>query len=214
MKHRVRIRFRKEGDLRLISHRDLMRLFERMLRRAGLQLAMSEGFHPKPKFQVAAALSLGIAGANEVAEFELAEPLSASELSARLTAAAPAGLEVQDVQLLPEGTKKLRVEQMTYELPLTDAQVQPVSDAVAALLQQDAVLVPRRKDGRELNVLENLETLEVEDNRLRMRLRVSAQAAAGPAELLAALADSAGMPSWHTPGALTSITRTAVEIAG
>jgi len=214
MKHRVRIRFRKEGDLRLISHRDLMRLFERMLRRADLQLAMSEGFHPKPKFQVAAALSLGIAGANEVAEFELAEPLTANELTTRLTAAAPAGLEIEEVQLMPGGSKKLRVEQMTYELPLTDAQLQPVTQAVATLLEQESVMIPRRKDGRELNVLENLEALEVDNNRLLMRLRVSAQAAAGPAELLAALAADAGMPYWREPGVLTSITRTAVEVAG
>jgi len=214
MRQRVRIRFRKEGDLRLISHRDLMRLFERMLRRARLQLAMSEGFHPKPKFRVAAALSLGIAGLNEVAEFELAEPLSVEELTARLTRTAPAGLQVDEVLLMDEGSQKLRVEKMTYETPLAAGQAARVQQAIAAVLAQESVLVPRRKDGRELDILANLETLEANDHRLLMRLRVSAEAAAGPAEILAALADAAGMPSWHEPGALTQITRTAVEVAG
>jgi len=46
---KFRIRFRKVGDLRLLSHHDLMRTFERMLRRAGLPFRSTEGFHPKPR---------------------------------------------------------------------------------------------------------------------------------------------------------------------
>ena len=49
VRQRVRIRFRKQGDLRLIGHRDLVRCLERLFRRAGLPLGMSEGFHPKPR---------------------------------------------------------------------------------------------------------------------------------------------------------------------
>ena len=62
IRQRVRIRFRKSGDLRLIGHRDLVRAWERAFRRAALPLGMSEGFHPKPRMSIPAALGLGIEG--------------------------------------------------------------------------------------------------------------------------------------------------------
>ena len=91
VRQRVRIRFCKQGDLRLIGHRDLMRCLERLFRRAGLALGMSEGFHPKPRMTFPSALAVGIEGIDEVMEFELAEPLAAAELLRRLAAAGPAG---------------------------------------------------------------------------------------------------------------------------
>ena len=60
--HRIRIRFTKKGDLRLLSHRDLVRAFERLFRRVGVELAMSQGFHPRPLMTFPDALALGIAG--------------------------------------------------------------------------------------------------------------------------------------------------------
>src|SRR5205807_828835 len=49
VRDKVRIRFRKHGALRLVSHHDLMRCFERMLRRAALPFHSTEGFNPKPR---------------------------------------------------------------------------------------------------------------------------------------------------------------------
>ena len=72
-RQRVRIHFAKQGDLRLISHRDLMRTWERLFRRAGVALAMTEGFHPKPKMMFPSALAVGIEGLDEVLEIELPE---------------------------------------------------------------------------------------------------------------------------------------------
>ncbi|HBO42708.1 MAG TPA: hypothetical protein DD670_01970 [Planctomycetaceae bacterium] len=62
VRQRVRIRFSKQGDLRLIGHRDLVRVMERLFRRAELPLGMSQGFHPKPRMSFPTALALGIGG--------------------------------------------------------------------------------------------------------------------------------------------------------
>src|SRR5439155_20976241 len=67
---KVRLRFRKGGDLRLVSHHDLMRCFERMLRRAGLPYRSTAGFNPKPRLVFASALPLGVVGCEEVVELE------------------------------------------------------------------------------------------------------------------------------------------------
>src|SRR5258708_18988302 len=68
---KVRIRFRKDDDLRLLSHHDLMRAFQRMLRRASLPVQHSQGFHPQPRLIFALSLPLGVIGCEEVVELEL-----------------------------------------------------------------------------------------------------------------------------------------------
>ena len=83
------MRFCKQGDLRLIGHRDLMRCLERVFRRAGLPLAMSQGFHPKPRMTFPLALAVGIEGIDEVMELELAESYTAEEVLGRLSPHAP-----------------------------------------------------------------------------------------------------------------------------
>ncbi|HMP04496.1 MAG TPA: TIGR03936 family radical SAM-associated protein [Gemmatales bacterium] len=98
---KIRLRFRKDGDLRFVSHHDLMRLMERLLRRAAMPLRTSEGFHPKPRIVFAHALALGIEGWDEVVEIELQQHLSPSEVLARLNAAAPTPLVFHDARTVP-----------------------------------------------------------------------------------------------------------------
>src|SRR2546423_14769776 len=95
---KVRIRFRKSGDLRLISHHDLMRCFERMLRRAAIPYHSTSGFNPKPRLVFAMPLALGICGTDEIAELELDEPVPAEDVLQRLAEQAPPGLEILSVQ--------------------------------------------------------------------------------------------------------------------
>ena len=100
---KVRLRFAKRGDLRLISHHDLMRCVERMLRRAQIPMATSQGFNPRPKVVFTLALALGIEGHREVVELDLAEPLSPEEVLSRLRAASPRGLDWLEAEAVPPG---------------------------------------------------------------------------------------------------------------
>ena len=84
VRDKVRIRFRKDHDLRLLSHHDLMRTFERMLRRAALPIRRTQGFHPHPRLIFALSLPLGVVGCAEVVELELDEVLAVEEIRARL----------------------------------------------------------------------------------------------------------------------------------
>ncbi len=83
---RLRLIFGKLGDMRLVGHLDLMRLFDRAIRRAALPIAFSGGFHPAPRIMAANALSLGYTSNGEIIEFELREHLDPSEFQRRLTA--------------------------------------------------------------------------------------------------------------------------------
>src|SRR5947209_15385925 len=105
VRDKLRIRFRKHRDLRLISHHDLMRCFERMLRRAALPFHATEGFNPKPRMAFALSLALGIVGCEEVLELELDAWLSPEEIHERLTRQAPAGLEILSVRRIERKRK-------------------------------------------------------------------------------------------------------------
>ena len=72
---RLRVWFGKQGDMALVSHLDLMRLFDRVMRRAGLPIAFTGGFHPNPRISLASALALGATSSGEIVDFELTQPV-------------------------------------------------------------------------------------------------------------------------------------------
>src|SRR5262245_10183491 len=98
---KVRLRFKKDGPLRWLSHHDLLRTFERMLRRSGLPVRQTQGFSPHPRIVFALSLPVGVVGRAEVAELELNEVLPPQEVHDRLSAQCPAGLAILDVERVP-----------------------------------------------------------------------------------------------------------------
>ncbi len=117
VRYRYRLRFRKIDSLRLVSHHDLMHVFERMVRRADLPLAHTQGFHPQPRIVFALSLALGIAGSNEVLDLELTQSLDPADLHDRLAAQAPPGLTFLSARRL-EGKSSSLVRRAFYRLPL------------------------------------------------------------------------------------------------
>jgi radical SAM-linked protein len=187
LKHRYRLRFRKAGDLRLVSHIDLLHVFERMLRRAALPFASTQGFHPKPCLVFAHALALGVAGLNEVVELDLAEPIPAPDVLARLNAQAPSGLVFVDVKGL-DGKSSVQVRRAFYRLPL------PAPDAdlprrCAALLARPRCVVERAKPRlRRLDIRPYLCDLQPGDTALNMVFWITPYGGARPEEVVKALA--------------------------
>lgn len=102
----------------MISHLDLVRLFDRALRRAALPISFTNGFHPTPRIAIAQALPLGVTSVAEVVDFELARPLAAGEFRDRLAAELPPELplyEVADLDLKSPSANQL-ILQATYQL--------------------------------------------------------------------------------------------------
>jgi len=187
IRERVRIRFRKEGDLRFISHRDLARMMERLFRRAALPLSMSQGFHPKPRMTFPSALAVGVAGLDEVMELELSESWEPDALLTALRAQAPAGLALTSLEILPPLAAKARVRQVTYETPLPTDREPDVAAAVARFLAQETHWITRADNGRTIDVRATVLGIELDAGSLRIILRVSQEGQARPREILAAL---------------------------
>src|SRR5580700_6724554 len=96
---KFRFRFAKTGTLRLLSHHDLMRCLERMLRRSGLPFKSTAGFHPSPRIVFALSLPLGVLGLDEVVEIEFTRVCDSEEVFAQLNAQTPRGLEFTRVSV-------------------------------------------------------------------------------------------------------------------
>jgi radical SAM-linked protein len=86
--------FSKKGILKYISHLDLLRLFQRAIRRADLPVVFSQGFHPIPKIRFERALKLGIESDSERMYIKLKIPLMPLELKERLNAQLPPDIQV------------------------------------------------------------------------------------------------------------------------
>ncbi|MDX2097155.1 MAG: TIGR03960 family B12-binding radical SAM protein [Leptolyngbyaceae cyanobacterium bins.59] len=108
---RLRVQFGKQQEMALVSHLDLMRLFDRVLRRANLPIAFTGGFHPHPRIAIASALPLGATSSGEIVDFELTRIMDPQEFREILTAYLPANLPVYAVQpidpALPSSTQLL-----------------------------------------------------------------------------------------------------------
>jgi radical SAM-linked protein len=140
---RVRITFAKGDALRYISHLDLARTWERVFRRAKLPVAYSQGFNPRQRFQIAAALPVGVTGKAELLDVWLTEPLSPEEALDRLGTALPVGLGVLEVELKsPSLQSQLRFA--TYRAFVSSPEpVDAIRNRVQGLLQASAL--PRRR---------------------------------------------------------------------
>jgi radical SAM-linked protein len=91
---RLRIGFAKTGALALISHLDTLRLLERTLRRSGLPVSFTGGFHPLPRLQLALPLPLGVEGSGEWLDLELTEALPPAEVRSRWQGTLPPELQL------------------------------------------------------------------------------------------------------------------------
>lgn len=120
---RLRVRMGKLGEMAMISHLDLLRLFDRAVRRASLPIAFTGGFHPGPRISPANALPLGATSTGEVIDFELTQVIDPAEFQARLQATLPPELPIYQVEAVPvkepSATKQLTAA--TYQITVAIA---------------------------------------------------------------------------------------------
>lgn len=98
---RIRFRYACEKELRYLSHLDLLRLFQRALRRTGLPLAYTLGFSPRLRLSLAAPLPVGVTASKEYGEIFLAEPVSPKLFCRRLEKQLPEGLLLTGAVIIP-----------------------------------------------------------------------------------------------------------------
>jgi len=181
---KFRIRFQKTGLLRLVSHHDLMRAFERMLRRAGLPFRSTNGFHPKPRIVFALSLPLGVAGLDEVVELELTEERPADVVLELLRQQAPAGLALVSIADIPPSSTA-QVCRAVYRLSVPMERGPALREQCHSLLAGAECWVERqRPDLRRINIRPYVLGLRVETTILEIDLRVTPTGSARADEIV------------------------------
>jgi len=159
---RIRITFIKQSALRYTGHLDLHRLWERAARRAELPLAYSQGFHPQPKMNMAAALPLGFSSRCEVLDMKLEHDIPLDDLPARLNTTLPSGLQVLEVEQVDERAPALQtqVASAEYEVTLKEA-----VDEADLKRKVDSITIsesiPRERRGKMYDLRPLIEELQV-----------------------------------------------------
>ncbi len=192
---RLRFTFAVDGPLRYIAVLDRGRLWERLLRRAGLPLAYSQGFNPHPRVQFADALPLGYASLCERVDVFLQEAMSPGEALARTRAQSPEGLTILSAEEVPLKAPPLQglVRAAVYCVEAWASEpTDVVKERIARLLA--APTLPRTRPGRgqvyDLRpLIEAIDYTAGEEGRhtLMMRLRCGSQGSGRPEEVLSAL---------------------------
>jgi radical SAM-linked protein len=113
--YRYHVVFAKIDIGRFLSHLEMATAFQRAMRRAGLPLAYSQGYHPTPRISFGDALPLGLESRVEEMEVVLRQPLATSEICSRLNAELPPGLEVLEAEEKRKSTRQTASTVIGYE---------------------------------------------------------------------------------------------------
>ena len=171
--------------MRFTGHLDLMRAWERLLRRAHIPVAYSQGFNPRPRLNLAAALPLGYTSESEMIDAWLDEPLRPDELLNRLKAAAPPGLIVHAAREVELKAKSPQSQLLSAEYRVLLPPSADLAARVESLLAANTL--PRERRGKSYDLRPLVEALELNDEGLWMRLSALPSATGRPDEVLLAL---------------------------
>ena len=211
---RLRITFGADGPLRYVSHLDLMRVWERVCKRAHLPLSQSRGFSPRPKIALAAPLAVGMTSECELLDLLLDRTVAVDDALTRLNAQLTPGLTIYAVtqSQLKQPSLQSMLRAATYEVELSDPR--PADEwraAIAQLLAAESIPWSHQR-GRETKEYDlrplvlDLTLIRVVADRatLAMHLRNDERGAGRPEQVVRALG-AANEPD--------RIHRTALELA-
>ena len=188
-----RILFEKKGNAIWISHLDLMRVFQRSFKRAGLPLTHSGGFNPRPSVSIALPLSVGVESACELLDFDLDGcEVSCEEMRDRLNATLVSGVKVLEVY--EEARKIKHLAYLDCVVTLEYDNGAPEADAIAELFRRETLFVEKKtksngiQDQDILPMIRSLNVEQTDSQTLTISARVCCQnPTLNPMQMVAAI---------------------------
>jgi radical SAM-linked protein len=188
---RLRIKYSISGPLVYVGTLDLLTIWERAARRAGLRLEYSHGFHPQPRMQLAAPLPLGFSSRCEILDMRLQQDVDGANASVRLQQALPAGLTILSIEEVDPASAPpgAHIQSVEYEVTFNTAPDWKQTRArIGKLLSASSV--PRERRGKRYDLRPLIEELRIMDGVagapcfLQMRLTAKPGATGRPDEVL------------------------------
>ncbi len=196
---RLRVTFSRGEEVKYITHLDLMRVWERSLRRAGIDVAYSEGFNPRPRLALAAPLPVGVTSSGELMDLYLSSRVRPQDFLREVSKQLPEGLEVREAReagmALPSLQSEVRWAEYQVDID-GGVDLESARSAVAAFLA--ATTLPwehmREKEVRKYDIRALVQDIWFEESpagatgcRLGMRLRADSGGSGRPEQVAAAL---------------------------
>ena len=156
--------FEKTGNAVYISHLDLMRLFQRAFKRAGLNLTHTQGFNPRPSVSIALPLSVGVESACELLDFDLyGEPIPGDQIRDRLNAALVAGVRVKEVYDDGWKIRHLSFLRCAVTLEYDHGVPEGTAEALRALFTRESLVLEKKgKNGvTQQDIIPMIRSLEI-----------------------------------------------------
>ncbi len=174
---KLRIKFSKHGFMKYIGHLDVMRYFQKVIRRCGLDIAYSEGFSPHQIMSFAQPLGVGLESEGEYMDIEVHSAESSKKVMDMMNSAQAEGIKVTDVVRLPEKSENAMasVAQASYNVRFREGK-EPSFDmrnAIYAFNAADEVMIEKKtkKSTREVNLKEFVYELSCNaDDSIEMKL--------------------------------------------
>lgn len=145
---KVRVKFSKHGALKFIGHLDIMRYFQKVFRRSGIDIAYTEGFSPHQVMSFAAPLGVGLESDGEYMDVELNSMESTDDIKRRMNEQMAEGMEVLSVVVLPEksGSAMAAVAAAGYYISFRDGFEPPQGwrEAIKEFLSAEQILVEKQ----------------------------------------------------------------------
>lgn len=207
-KQRLRVVFAKGPESRFISHLDLMRAWERVLRRARVPVAYSQGYNPRPKLALAAPLPVGFTGGAELMDLFLSRYVSPFSFSTKLKSQLPLGLSVVGVEEVYLGLPSLQsqVRFSEYRITLSSRATSPyqLGETLQTFLSAKELVHERRRQDKvkvfDLRpMVEDIWIQEIRQDEydVTMQLQTDSQATGRPDDVLQVLGLSDSAKSIH-----------------
>ncbi len=197
---KVRVKFRKYGPVRFIGHLDVMRFFQKAIRRAELDIAYSSGYSPHQIMSFAAPLGVGLESNGEYMDIELNSVTTSEDMINRLNAASVYGIEVVSMKELPEGAGNAMasVAAAGYTIRFRDGR-EPAFDYIGKLsefCQKESILITKetKKSTLEIDLKPGIFNLTANDDKsIYMLLDASSAGNIKPSQVLDAYAAEYGV---------------------
>ena len=190
----LRALFEKTGNAAYISHLDLMRLFQRSFKRAGLALTHTKGYNPRPSVSIALPLSLGVESQCELLDFELeGASVSLKEIKDRLNASLTEGVRILSVYDNGAKLKHLAYLSCTITMEYDTGIPSGAAEQIEALFTREELIVEKKgKNGiTEQNIVPMIREIAVgekHENELCLNAIICCQnPTLNPAQLVAAI---------------------------
>lgn len=167
---KIRLRFSKQGQMKFIGHLDMVRYFQKVMRRSEVDVTYSEGFSPHQKMSFAAPLSVGVLSRGEYFDLEVNSTESSKVMLERINAQNAEGVEVLSYKLLPDDAKNAMsvVAGADYKV-YTDLFNQNMLDA---FMNQDQIIVLKKtkKSEKEVDIKPLIYNIKLEDDGIFMQV--------------------------------------------